>query len=64
MSPKQIRPEELDDLGSLLSQKHLSATALPTHMIRIVNVAGQAGFFESDNVSVFICTHIAANVNA
>src|SRR5215831_6482887 len=48
-----------DNLRSMLFEKQLAASSLPSKVIRVVHISDQIGFFETHNVPVFVvvCRH-------
>src|SRR5687768_9217548 len=50
--------ECFDNFGRALTQEHLAAAPLPTHVIDVVDIADQVRLFKPDDVPVFIRAHL------
>src|SRR5215213_2061814 len=48
------------DGRGLIAEKHFSATALPSQVVCIIDIADQIGLFKSNYVAVLICPHFCS----
>src|SRR5689334_17904154 len=50
--------ECIKDFGRAVTQKHLTTTSLPAHVVGVVDVSDEVRLLEADDVSIFICAHL------